>query len=114
MLHFGVGNIIQELHGGSGPGHEPGAIGSVANDQQAPPEYGAGVDGQIDALVRDQSRQHEIVVLLLRRGMEPVDIDRRVDHFGGAAIRSLDAGGHGLRVGDEMIGKARGALIPRT
>ena len=103
VLHLGVGKAAQELNCWSSLGLQPITVRPIADNQQTPPQPRAGFDCNVDALVGDQSSQHQVVVLLLCGGSEPVDVNGWVDHFGCPAIGTLDTRRYCFRIGDKVI-----------
>ena len=91
-----VGLPAEETHARPGQRLQAALVLTGADDDQGPAQPVAGRDRQVEPLVGNLPGQHKIVVLLLIRGMEPVYIDRRVDHFGRPAIGPLDALGYSL------------------
>src|SRR5207247_4250772 len=61
-----------------------------AHDAEPTAKPPGGSDGQVDALVGDERRYHEIVVVHTVGDPEALDVHRRVDHVGLAAPDAPD------------------------
>ena len=74
-----------------------------------------GLHDPIDVLVGDEpSHRHEILPSGGFLRMEPVDVDRRRNHGGGAPIDRFDSPGHKMRIGHEGVGPLARPEIPSS
>ena len=88
---------------------QPGAVGALARDQQGHPQAVRRLDGEVDALVGQQPRQHQERAGRGAQGGDHRELgqaDRRRDHGGRAVVGALNARGNHRRLGDEGIPRA--------
>src|SRR5439155_13610004 len=80
----------EELDTRPGERLEPPLLRTGADDAEPTAEPPGGSDRQVDALVGDERRYHEIVVVHTGGDPEALDVDRRVDAAGLAAPAAPD------------------------
>src|SRR3989442_676340 len=80
----------EELDTRPGERLEPPLLRTGADDEEPTAEPPGGSDRQVDALVGDERRYHEIVVVHTVGDSKTLDVNRRVDHVGLAAPDAPD------------------------
>src|SRR5882762_1095777 len=70
------------------------AVWPITDNYQPPVQPLACFDGQIDSLVRRQTRQHQVVIVDLIRWLKSFGIDRRWNNKSLATVNLLDALGN--------------------
>src|SRR5439155_20687163 len=85
----------EEFDAGAGERSEAPILRAGADDHEPPAEPPGRADRQVDALVGDERRHHEVVVVDAVGDPEPVDVDRRGEDVGLAAPNAPDPPGHG-------------------
>ena len=112
-----VGQRAEKLHVGSrarGEIHQRAALGSVADDAKWHVGEMAGLDGHVDALIRNESRHNQQRVFASDRVIrdEKARIDGRIDDVGVTIIVPTDPAGNVLRDGDIVVDPAGRGGIP--
>src|SRR5690606_7099906 len=98
-----VGGGAEEGGLGTGEGFQVAAVAAVADDDQTTAGAAGDADGQVGALVGDQTagEQQEVLARERRVGGETVQAHGRVDDLGGQPPPVADAVGDGAGVGDD-------------
>ena len=89
-------------------------LASLPDDHQTLARVARRLNGQIDSLVRNQRRDHEIEILTLAtdRELEETLVDERMDHLRGLPVTVTDARGDEMGVRDEGIDSIGGPAVP--
>lgn len=88
-------------------------VGAVADDDELfVGHLVEGLDDQLDFLVWHHARGGQVVVLFVLATGEGIDIDRRIDDIGVAAVDFFDAARDETAIGDEVVDAVGRARIP--
>ena len=103
IAHNAPGLPTEESYARGGSFLEVSFLWAGADYDQTSPQFGAGVDCEIDALVRNERGDDQIEIISIARGVEATNFNWRIDHDGISIITAADALPHAMRVCDEMV-----------
>lgn len=103
IAHNAAGLPTEESDARRGSSLKVGFLWASADYDQTSPQFGAGVNGEIDALVRNERGDDQVEIISIARGIEATDFNWRIDHDGISIITAADALPHAMRVCDEMV-----------